>query len=102
MSRFSETDWRAQAPPHPADTFKEILEKHGVLTQDELAERLGVSRGTVNRLMRKRQALSAEMALRLERLTGVSALTWLSIQAHHDLFAAEEEHGNAIADVQPL
>ncbi len=103
MPNNIQSDWRAKPPPHPSVMIQQLIaEKKLDMTQDQLAERLGVSRGTVNRLMRQRQALSAEMALRLERLTSVSALTWLSIQAHYDLFRAEKEHRDKIAAVEPL
>ena len=99
----SAESWRDQPPPRPAELIRDaILDRRGGMTQEDLADALHVSRGTVNRLMRDRQALSAEMALRLERLTSVSALTWLSIQAHRDLFDAEREHGSRIAEIEPL
>ncbi len=42
-----------------------------------LAGALGVSRQTVNELLRERRALSPEMALRLARLFGNSPDFWL-------------------------
>ena len=54
-------------PTHPGEMLREdFLPDYG-LTVAGLAEALGVSRQTVNELLRERRALSPEMALRLSR-----------------------------------
>ena len=50
------------------------------LSVSGLAQALGVSRQTVNELLRERRAISPEMALRLARLFGNSAEFWLNAQ----------------------
>jgi len=50
------------------------------LTVAGMADALGVSRQTVNELLRERRALSPEMALRLSQLFGNSAEFWLNAQ----------------------
>ena len=54
------------------------------------AEALGVSRQSVNELLRTRRALSPEMALRLARLFGNSAEFWLNAQRAVDLWEAAQ------------
>ena len=61
------------------------------LTVAGLADALGVSRQTVNELLRERRALSPEMALRLSQLFGNSAEFWLNAQRAVDLWDAEQE-----------
>jgi addiction module HigA family antidote len=61
------------------------------LSVSTLAEALGVSRQTVNELLRERRALSPAMALRLSRLTGNSPDFWLNAQRAVDLWQAEKE-----------
>ena len=57
-------------PTHPGEVLREdFLPDYG-LTVVGLAEALGVSRQTVNELLRERRAVSPEMALRLSRLFG--------------------------------
>lgn len=55
------------------------------MTQTELATRLGVSRLSVSELLHKKRALSPEMAVRLARLLGTSAESWLRMQTARDL-----------------
>lgn len=56
-----------------------------------------VSRLTVNEIANDRRAVTAEMALRLEAVTRVSALLWLNLQRTLDLQRARL----ALADVLP-
>ena len=59
------------------------------LTVTGLAAAVGVSRQTVNELLRGRRAVSPEMALRLSRLFGNSPEFWLNLQRSVDLWEAE-------------
>lgn len=57
-------------PTHPGEMLREdFLPDYG-LTVSRLAESLGVSRQSVNELLRERRAVSPEIALRLPRLFG--------------------------------
>lgn len=53
-----------------------------------MAEALGVSRQSINELLRERRALSPEMALRLARLFGNTPQFWLNAQQAVDLWTA--------------
>jgi len=67
-----------------------------------LAQALGVSRQTVNELLRERRAVSPEMALRLARLFGDSAQFWLNAQREVDLWDAAQTLRDDIEAIQPL
>jgi addiction module HigA family antidote len=71
-------------PPHPGGFIREeILEELG-LSVSRAAEVLGVRRATLSDLVNGRAALSAEMALRVEKAFSVSMDTLLRMQAWHD------------------
>lgn len=72
------------------------------LTVAGLADSLGVSRQSVNELLRERRALSPEMALRLSRLFGNSAEFWLNAQRSVDLWDAEQAIKEEVARIKPL
>ncbi len=79
-------------PPHPSRRHAARRFHAGLgLTVTTLAETLGVSRQTVNELLRERRALSPAMALRLSRLFGNSPEFWLNAQRAVDLWQAERE-----------
>jgi addiction module HigA family antidote len=67
-----------------------------------LAGALGVSRQTINELLRERRALSPEMALRLARLFGNSPDFWLNAQRAVDLWEAEQSIGEQVDRIRPL
>jgi addiction module HigA family antidote len=63
------------------------------LTTTGLAEKLGISRQTVNELLLERRAVSPTMALRLSRLFGNTPEFWLNAQRAVDLWKAQRENG---------
>jgi addiction module HigA family antidote len=67
-----------------------------------LAEAAGVSRQTVNELLRGRRAVSASMALRLGRLFGNSPEFWLDAQRAVDLWDAAAAAGGELDRIRPL
>ena len=72
------------------------------LTVSGLAESLGVSRQSVNELLRERRAVSPEMALRLARLFGNSPEFWLNAQRSVDLWIAAQSIEDEVARIKPL
>src|SRR5215472_10745309 len=56
------------------------------LTQEHLAKRLNTTVQTVNRLIRGKQAVTPEMAIRLAEALGTTPQLWLSLQADCDLW----------------
>jgi antitoxin HigA-1 len=89
-------------PTHPGEMLREdFLPDYG-LTVAGLADALGVSRQTVNELLRGRRALSPEMALRLSRLFGNTAEFWLNAQRAVDLWDAAQAIKSDIDRIKPL
>jgi addiction module HigA family antidote len=72
------------------------------LTVSTLAEALGVSRQSINELLRERRGISPEMALRLGRLFGNTPEFWLNAQRAVDLWDAAEGIKKDIARIKPL
>jgi addiction module HigA family antidote len=89
-------------PTHPGEMLREdFLPDYG-LTVSGLADALGVSRQTVNELLRERRALSPEMALRLSRLFGNSPEFWLNAQRAVDLWDAAQAIQDDVERIKPL
>ncbi len=72
------------------------------LTVAGLAQAAGVSRQSVNELLRGRRAVSPEMALRLGRLFGNSPEFWLNAQRSVDLWDAARSTKGEIGRITPL
>ena len=72
-------------PPHPGGfVLRECIEPAG-LTITRAAEALGVTRTTLSELVNGKRGISAEMAVRLSKVFGGSAQSWLVQQAQYDL-----------------
>ena len=89
-------------PAHPGEVLREDFIPDYDLTVSGLATALGVSRQTVNELLRERRALSPEMALRLARLFGNSPEYWLNLQRTVDLWDAEQAIKADVRRIEPL
>lgn len=78
-------------PTHPGAVILEDVLPALSISQGRLAELLGVSRLTVSQLLHEHRALSPDMAMRLEKLLGTSAESWLRMQEAVDLWEARQQ-----------
>ena len=89
-------------PIHPGEMLREdFLPDYG-LTIAGVAKALGVSRQTVNELLRERRSVTPEMALRLARLFGNAPEFWLNAQRAVDLWQAASAIGSEVERIKPL
>ena len=89
-------------PTHPGEMLQEDFMADFHLTVSGLAEAVGVSRQSINELLRGRRAVSPEMALRLSRLFGNSPEFWLNAQRAVDLWDASQAIKDDVARIRPL
>lgn len=89
-------------PTHPGEMLQEDFIPDYGLTVAGLAEAAGVSRQSINELLRGRRALSPEMALRLAHLFGNSPEFWLNAQRAVDLWDAAQAIKDDMARIKPL
>jgi len=80
---------------------EDFLPDYG-LTVSGLAEAVGVSRQSINEVLRERRSVSPEMALRLGRLFGNTPEFWLNAQRAVDLWDASEAIKKDMARIKPL
>lgn len=72
-------------PPHPGGlVLRQCIQPLG-LTITQAAAALGVTRTTLSELVNGKRGISPIMAVRLSKVFGGSAESWLTQQAHHDL-----------------
>ncbi len=93
---------RKTRPTHPGEMLREDVLPDYDLTVTKLAEALGVSRQSINELLRERRAVSPEMAIRLSRLFGNSPEFWLNAQRAVDLWDAAHAIRKEIMQIKPL
>ena len=89
-------------PTHPGEMLREDFMPDFDLNVSSLAKALGVSRQTINELLRERRAITSIMALRLSRLFGNSPDFWLNAQHTRDLWESEQRYYKELVKIQPL
>ena len=78
-------------PPHPGELLREDVLAELGLPVKEAAQRLGISRVTLSRVLHGHAAISPSLALRLERAGVGTARAWLAMQANYDLAHARQQ-----------
>jgi antitoxin HigA-1 len=72
-------------PPHPGGfVLRQCIEPLNLSITDAAAA-LGATHTTLSELVNEKRGISPEMAVRLSKVFGGSAETWLVQQAHYDL-----------------
>ena len=99
---ISNVETRKIKPTHPGEMLREDFMPDYGLTVTTFAEKLGVSRQTVNELLNERRSVSPAMALRLSRLFGNSPEFWLNAQRAVDLWEAQRNYKKELSHIQLL
>ena len=82
--------------------LEEFLKPLGI-SQSAFAIRLGVSFPRLNEIVRGKRAVTPDTALRLARVTGMSADFWLGLQQDWDLWhALNSDQAAVIEELEPL
>ena len=92
-----------QPPTHPGEMLLEEFLKPLHISQSAFAVRLGVSFPRLNEIIRGKRAVTPDSALRLARVTGMSADFWLGLQQDWDLWHALRSRKAAVIEaLEPL
>jgi addiction module HigA family antidote len=89
--------------PHPGEHLREdFLPGYG-LTPGALAKAMGLKdRTRIERIIRERQPITADTALRLGKVFGTTAQFWINLQTSHDLSKAAIAARADLEAIKPL
>ncbi len=96
MPSTMSTDSPFDFAPHPGRILQRELDAREI-SQAQLAARTGLSTKHVNLVIKGTAPLSADVAVTLEEILGVSAEMWLSLEASRQAHEARAERQNALA-----
>jgi len=87
--------------PHPGEILQEeFLEPLG-LSQNALAQAIGVPSNRINELVRGRRRMTADTDVRLARYFGLSEGYWLRLQNTYDLMEVRRGAGKSLTRITP-
>ena len=89
-------------PMHPGELLREDVLPAVGRPKTEIARLLGISRQTLYDILGEKQPVTAGMALRLAKMFGDSAESWINLQRNYDLRIAELELGDVLAEIPRL
>jgi len=93
MGRLLENQYQPDVVTSPGETLADTIQALG-MEQNDLAERIGLTPKTVNKIIKGGASITPDTALLLERALGVPATFWLNRQRRFDeLQARSEERG---------
>ena len=92
----------AMRPIHPGEIIREEYLVPLGMSVNALAQRLRVPATRLHEIVKERRSVTADTAMRLARLFGGDAQSWLNLQAAYDLRVAEVSTAAEIReDVRP-
>ncbi len=74
---------------HPGELLKEEIEERDLLKKDA-AKSLGILPHHLSEIFAGKRNISAILAVRLEKLLGISSHFWLGMQMEYDLLVAKQ------------
>jgi antitoxin HigA-1 len=89
-------------PVHPGEILREDVLADLGLSVSEAAERLGVSRVTLSRVLHSHARVSPNLAVRLEEAGVGTARAWLAMQTAYDLAAQRAEGVPKVRKLEPV
>jgi addiction module HigA family antidote len=93
----------AAPAPHPGEHLREDYLPVYDLSAGALAKAMGLKdRSRIERLVREKQSITADTALRLAKVFGTSPQYWINLQTTHDLSKAAIEGCAELERIEPL
>ena len=86
--------------PHPGELLREdVLAPLGIEVTDA-AQRLGISRTTLSRVLNGHAGISPDLAVRLEKAGVSTARFWMNLQVNYELSKAQQREMPSIQLIQ--
>lgn len=97
IKRTHNPKWRV----HPGEVLSQEFLAPLRMKPAQLARELGVSAPTVNEIVRKNKAITADMAVRLARFFNTSEQFWLNLQNAYELAKSRQRLGRKLKAIKP-
>jgi addiction module antidote protein, HigA family len=89
-------------PKHPGEILKIEYLDHMGITQQDLADYLGITRVRINEVLLGKRAITTDTAIRLARFFDTTIKYWLDMQTDLDLWEAKKNNEEEYRKITPL
>jgi addiction module HigA family antidote len=89
-------------PIHPGKFIREMFMEPFELSAVDLANSLRISPSSLSRVINGKTDLSVEMALRLSKVLGRSAESWINMQAQYSLYIGRKSIERELDGLTPV
>lgn len=86
--------------PHPGEILREDVLAPLEIEVTDAAQRLGITRTTLSRVLHGHSGISPDLAVRLERAGVSSARFWMTLQTNYELSRAEQREQPTVRRLQ--
>lgn len=86
--------------PHPGEILREDVLVPLNIDVTDAAQRLGMARSTLSRIVNGHSGISVDLAIRLERAGVGTARSWLALQSNYELSKALERKQPVVRPLQ--
>jgi len=87
-------------PSHPGALIRNVILPETGLSVSSLAERCGVARNTMSKIVNERGDITGDLAIRLSRVLGSTPQFWLAMQAKLNLWLLEQKNGQVYSQME--
>ena len=89
-------------PTHPGEIIRyEFLDPLGI-TQQQLADAIGVSRVRINEIILGKRSITPDTAFRLAKFFNTTPEFWIGLQNNVDMWDALQEHKDEYERINPV
>lgn len=85
---------------HPGEILREEFLKPMQISQNALANAIGVPVPRINAIVNEARSITADTALRLGRFFNMAPQFWINLQSAYDI--EEAAHGHDYSDIRPM
>lgn len=79
-------------PSHPGALIRNVILPETGLSISSLAERCGVARNTMSKIVNERSDVTEDLAIRLSRVLGSTPQFWIAMQTKLNLWKLEQKN----------
>ena len=79
-------------PSHPGALIRNVILPETGLSISSLAERCGVARNTMSKIVNERGDVTEDLAIRLSRVLGSTPQFWIAMQTKLNLWKLEQKN----------